>query len=625
MENYLLNSFLFFNSFTLSQLKNFKHIPQKLVCIIIVILTISPQINTQPVTFDVSQLKKTASDAQPFDFFGSAVAYSGNTVMVGAIGRDNYRGAVYVFEFDGANWIEKQMLTDPNSTPGEFFGNQIDIDLNTAAIAGYGRDVVLIFNYVEGYWIFRQTIWIPSAEHYFGSGVDIDDNRLIIGSERSAPGTGFANLYTYNQNTQQWEFLKSFFGANRFGHSVAISNFDSYLIGDYFSPPGVASGITTLTRWNGTSWDSTLITPQDLVAGDNFGYSMSASENQVFIGAPGCDASFADLGAVYFFTNDGINLTQHQKIFPDSLIGPALRFGSTISSGNKRIVVGCDGQINDVPVYIFDSAASGYTFKNLILPEFASTNNRFGESIDVAPNNYFVVGAPGEDTQRGSAYFFTPYFLGTALNLDFYAGIFSSGTASIDTISINISELPPGYENEYSYSWLLNAGSGLIFDGGYVGNEIPNTLKRETTKLCWLKRNDAASPWEYIGGQLDGNYLKSTIPFNSPCQLVVVDSTGSSDVEDDRTNPQDFFLSQNYPNPFNPSTTISWQSPVGSRQTIKVFDVLGREVETIVDSYYDAGFHSKLYIANSALPNGIYFYQLKAGSFIETKKMILLK
>ena len=89
--------------------------------------------------------------------------------------------------------------------------------------------------------------------------------------------------------------------------------------------------------------------------------------------------------------------------------------------------------------------------------------------------------------------------------------------------------------------------------------------------------------------------------------------------------PIDFRLEQNYPNPFNPSTTISWQSPVGSWQTIKLYNALGQEVDTILDEYLEAGFHSKLYIVNSTLPSGVYFYQLKAGDYIQTKKMILLK
>ena len=94
---------------------------------------------------------------------------------------------------------------------------------------------------------------------------------------------------------------------------------------------------------------------------------------------------------------------------------------------------------------------------------------------------------------------------------------------------------------------------------------------------------------------------------------------------DDKNIPVVFSLSQNYPNPFNPSTTISWQSPIGSWQTIKIYDVLGSEVETIVDEYKEAGFHSKLYIVNSKLPSGVYFYRIQAGSFTETKKMMVLK
>lgn len=86
-----------------------------------------------------------------------------------------------------------------------------------------------------------------------------------------------------------------------------------------------------------------------------------------------------------------------------------------------------------------------------------------------------------------------------------------------------------------------------------------------------------------------------------------------------------FELDQNFPNPFNPSTTISWQSPVSGWQTIKLFDVMGREIETIIDGYFDAGIHSTLYIANSTLSSGVYFYQLKTKNFGQTMKMILLK
>ena len=95
-------------------------------------------------------------------------------------------------------------------------------------------------------------------------------------------------------------------------------------------------------------------------------------------------------------------------------------------------------------------------------------------------------------------------------------------------------------------------------------------------------------------------------------------------VDDDRTLPSKFSLSQNYPNPFNPNTKISWQTPVGSWQTLKIYDVLGNEVSTLVDEYKPAGTYEVTWYAES-LPSGVYFYQLKTENYIETKKMILLK
>ncbi len=92
--------------------------------------------------------------------------------------------------------------------------------------------------------------------------------------------------------------------------------------------------------------------------------------------------------------------------------------------------------------------------------------------------------------------------------------------------------------------------------------------------------------------------------------------------------PEKNMLEQNYPNPFNPVTKISWQSSVGSWQSLKVFDILGNEVATLVDEYRDAGnhqveFNTEVNIKSPA--SGIYFYQLRIGNYFESKKMILLK
>jgi hypothetical protein len=98
----------------------------------------------------------------------------------------------------------------------------------------------------------------------------------------------------------------------------------------------------------------------------------------------------------------------------------------------------------------------------------------------------------------------------------------------------------------------------------------------------------------------------------------------SDEVEIEVSTPLEFSLLQNYPNPFNPITKISWQSPVSSRQTLKVYDILGNEVATLVDEEKPAGKYEVEFDA-SALPSGVYFYQINAGEFVNTKNMILLK
>ena len=85
-------------------------------------------------------------------------------------------------------------------------------------------------------------------------------------------------------------------------------------------------------------------------------------------------------------------------------------------------------------------------------------------------------------------------------------------------------------------------------------------------------------------------------------------------------------LSQNYPNPFNPSTIIRYELPAAGEVSLKVYDLLGREVATLVDEYRNAGsYNVQFTINNLQLSSGIYFYQLKSGDYFETKKMILLK
>jgi hypothetical protein len=97
-------------------------------------------------------------------------------------------------------------------------------------------------------------------------------------------------------------------------------------------------------------------------------------------------------------------------------------------------------------------------------------------------------------------------------------------------------------------------------------------------------------------------------------------------IKSDRTSfqPDAFRLEQNYPNPFNPTTTISFDIPFQTYVSIKVYNLIGREVAALVSENMAAGSYSKTWNAAS-IPSGVYFYRLQTGSFTDTRKLVLLK
>ena len=101
-------------------------------------------------------------------------------------------------------------------------------------------------------------------------------------------------------------------------------------------------------------------------------------------------------------------------------------------------------------------------------------------------------------------------------------------------------------------------------------------------------------------------------------------------LDNESVAPSEFKLEQNYPNPFNPSTRIQYQVSNSSHVSLKVYDVLGNEIAILVDEYkptgiYEVEFPNVKTSFTSSLPSGIYFYQLKVGDFVQTKKMIFLR
>ena len=93
--------------------------------------------------------------------------------------------------------------------------------------------------------------------------------------------------------------------------------------------------------------------------------------------------------------------------------------------------------------------------------------------------------------------------------------------------------------------------------------------------------------------------------------------------------PDVYALHQNFPNPFNPITTLRYDLPENSLVSITIYDIMGREVKSLINQTQDAGFRSVLWNATNdygkPVSAGVYLYQIQAGEFVQTKKMVLLK
>jgi hypothetical protein len=169
-------------------------------------------------------------------------------------------------------------------------------------------------------------------------------------------------------------------------------------------------------------------------------------------------------------------------------------------------------------------------------------------------------------------------------------GVSANGVARFNTQTNTWSTLGTGSQNGVS----VGGVSGGVYALAVSGNEV------------------------YVGGRFisaGGVSANGVARWNS----------GTSRVEQlSPTAPKTFLLEQNYPNPFNPSTTIRYQLPVASEVKLEVYDVLGKKIATLVNERQSAGSYQVVWNA-SGLSSGTYFYRLQAGTFVETKKMIMVK
>jgi photosystem II stability/assembly factor-like uncharacterized protein len=188
---------------------------------------------------------------------------------------------------------------------------------------------------------------------------------------------------------------------------------------------------------------------------------------------------------------------------------------------------------------------------------------------------------------------------------------------------------------DYGISWIDISGNlpDIPVNSVIIDYDKEGTLYIGTDAGVFLT-NNLGNNWEILGTGLPNSPVFD-LNYHQPTKKLVAGTHGRSLFEFDLgtlvsvETENDLIINninlyQNYPNPFNPTTKISWQSSVSCNQTLIIYDMLGNEVTILIDEFRKAGTHEVNFDA-SGLSSGIYFYQLKAGRYTETRKMILLR
>jgi hypothetical protein len=185
------------------------------------------------------------------------------------------------------------------------------------------------------------------------------------------------------------------------------------------------------------------------------------------------------------------------------------------------------------------------------------------------------------------------------------------------------------YENDgdldfVSVNWALEDNGITVFLNDGTGHFTPE-LNCFQSFATGIPHGVVAHDFD-LDGKTDLAIIAADYNFGHDSLFVLYNTGNVSGIREETIQliPENFSLSQNYPNPFNPTTTIEYTIPQAGLVTIKIYDILGREVTTLVNEEKDRGVYTINFDA-SQFASGLYFYRLQAGSFIETKKMILLK
>ncbi len=350
------------------------------------------------------------------DQLGQSVAISGDTAVVGASYQDNGKGSVYVFVRSNGVWTQQAKLTASNGDFGDFFGSAVAISGETIVIGAIGEasgvpanpsdnsqqgaGAVYVFTRTNGIWTQQAYLKASNLEaaDTFGSAVAVDGDTVVIGAPHESSSTPGVNQ-TSN------ELAPDSGAAYVFTRTNGIWTQQAYLKAS--NPDGAASIIGE---------DPFL--PPLLVDGDAFGTSVAVSGDMVIVGAPvegssatgiggnQSDNSAGGAGAAYVFTRSNSTWSQ-QAYLKASDTTPIAAFGFSVALSGNTAVVGSPGKPSGADIgvgaaYVFFWNGSAWAQQGYITASNREKTDNFGFAVAIDTDTV-VVGAPGEDGDSAGA------------------------------------------------------------------------------------------------------------------------------------------------------------------------------------------------------------------------------
>jgi len=352
--------------------------------------------------------KLIASDGEASDEFGWSVSISGDYAIVGALNDELFTGSVYIYKYDGIDWIEEEKLTAPDGEIYDFFGHSVSIDGDYAIVGALQIDdkgAAYIFKR-GSIWEYEATLTASDGEvgDYFGHSVSIDGDHAIVGARFADNDKGAAYIFKRSGSTWIEDVkLQASDGevGDYFGHSVSIS-LDYAIVGADWNDN--KKGSVYVFKNDDTTWSEEVnLQASDVESDDFFGGSISIKKDYIIIGATGDDDNGNSAGCAYIFKySDNIWNEEAKLLASDG--ASSEYFGCSVSISGFYSIIGSyrddeNGQVSG-SAYIFKCHGSTWIEDSKIYAFDGAISDKYGFSVSI-DEKHAIAGANWNKNSNG--------------------------------------------------------------------------------------------------------------------------------------------------------------------------------------------------------------------------------